>query len=177
MIDTLESNARRLVLTITVLLILMTLMPALGHCQEPHPAAPMATPSEFLLPDLRLELRRGTAAPYDGILFDAPTLVRWTNRVLWLENRLRLEHDLHLQLEAATRTSHEALVLQLTTSYERELTVNRALLEDTQEDLERARRRIATLERRPAHRAFSVGLGLGASLSLTAGFVGALLIR
>lgn len=144
---------------------------------EPHPAAPMTVPAEFTLPDVRLELRRGTAAPYDGILFDAPTLVRWVNRIQWLETRLRLEHTLHVSLEEATRQSYQELTTRLTESYEREIAESRRILVATQEALDRATQRITRLERRPPHRAFAIGASLGASVVLAAGITGAVLTR
>ena len=128
----------------------------------------MALPLELTLPDTRLELRRTAAAPFDGILFDAPTLVRWTARIRWLEARLRLEHDLHVELEDAARQSYQTLVTRLTTSYEREITEQRELIDEASTALERANRRIASLERRPPHRAFSIGMGLGAGLTMIA---------
>lgn len=142
---------------------------------EPHPAAPMRLPAELMLPDTRLELRRGTAAPFDGILFDAPTLVRWAARIQWLESRLQLEHDLHVSLEAAATQSYQELVARLTESYERELTIDRRLIDETQANLDRANRRIAELEKHPRHRAFAIGAGIGAGLTLAAGVVGAVL--
>lgn len=142
---------------------------------EPHPAAPMTVPAEFTLPDTRIELRRTTLAPFDGILFDAPTLVRWVNRIQWLETRLHLEHDLHVSLEDATRQSYQTLMTQLTESYEREIATDRRLIDETQETLERAQRRIAELERHPPHRAFAIGAGLGAGLVLAAGITGAVI--
>jgi len=142
---------------------------------EPHPSAPMTLPAEYTVPDTRLELRRGALAPFDGILFDPPTLVRWVNRIEWLQARLHLEHDLHVQLEEATRSSYQQLTAQLTDSYERELEADRRILEDTQAALDRAQRRITALERHPPHRAFAIGAGLGAGLVLSAGIVGAVL--
>ena len=43
-----------------------------------------------------------------------------------------------------------------------------ALVDEGQETIDRANRRIAALERRPPHRAFAIGMGLGAGLSLVA---------
>lgn len=139
---------------------------------EPHPGAPMTLPLELTLPDTRLELRRGTAAPYDGILFDAPTLVRWVDRIRWLETRLRLEHDLHVELETAATTSYQTLITRLTESYEREILGQREIINEAHAAIERGNRRIAALERRPPHRAFSIGMGLGAGLTLIAAGIG-----
>lgn len=142
---------------------------------EPHPAAPMQIPSELMLPDVRVALQPRALAPFEGILFDPPTLVRWTQRIQWLERRLELEHDLHVQLEDASRQSYQELTAQLTASYERELAADRQIIDETGAALERSRRRISELERRPPHRAFAIGMGLGAGLTITAGVLGAVL--
>lgn len=142
---------------------------------EPHPAAPMQIPSELMLPDVRVALQPRMLAPFEGILFDPPTLVRWAQRVEWLEHRLRLEHDLHVQLEEASRQSYQELTTQLTASYEREIATDRQIIAETQAALERAQRRVAELERRPPHRAFAIGMGVGAGLVLAATVTGAVL--
>lgn len=142
---------------------------------EPHPAVPMTLPAELTLPDVRVALQPRQLAPFEGILFDPGTLVRWTQRIEWLENRLHLEHELHVQLEDASRQSYQTLTTQLTESYEREISADREILSDTQAALERAQQRIAELERRPPHRAFAIGMGLGAGLTLGAGVLGAVL--
>ncbi len=144
---------------------------------EPHPAAPMQLPSELMLPDVRVALQPRALAPFEGILFDPPTLVRWAQRIEWLEHRLELEHTLHVQLEDASRASYQELTTQLTTSYERETSADRQIISETQAALDRAERRITELERHPPHRAFAIGAGLGAGLTLAAGVLGAVLVH
>jgi hypothetical protein len=139
---------------------------------EPHPAAPMQIPSELMLPDVRVALQPRALAPFEGVLFDPPTLVRWAQRIQWLEHRLELEHELHVQLEEATRASYQELTVQLTESYEREISTDRQIIDETQAALDRAHARLAELERRPPHRAFAIGTGFGAVMVLTAVIVG-----
>jgi len=139
---------------------------------EPHPGLPFVAPDIPPGDDVRVVLRARELAPFEGILFDATTLVRWTNRVRWLEQRLRLEHELHVSAEEAARAAYARELATVSASYEREAAYARGELDRTREDLAATRAHIARLERRPWYRSFGFGMGLGAGLVLTAGILG-----
>lgn len=139
---------------------------------DPHPGVPFAAPSIPPGPDNRVVLHARELAPFEGILFDPTTLVRWTNRILWLESRLHLEHELHVTSEDAARAAFDRQLSTVVASYEREAAWNRGEQERLTADLTATRAHVARLERRPWYRSFGFGMGLGAGLVLTAGILG-----
>ena len=125
---------------------------------DPHTGLPMAAPDIPPGPEVRVNLLEGVRAPFQGILFDPPTAVRWTNQILWLRQRLLMEHQLHLEIEAGMRQSYEAYVANATQSYQRELAVHATELERTRSDLAAANARLQHIQEHP-HRGFAIGFG------------------
>lgn len=142
--------------------------PAGTSLREPPLEPPDIPPG----PEVRLSLTRGTAAPFEGVLLDPATMVRWTNRILWLQNQLRAQYDAHLAFEEATRVSYERYSIAVEQSHFRETEWQNAERERLIQEAERLRTRITALERRPPHRAFAIGFGLGAGAILLSTLVG-----
>lgn len=139
---------------------------------DPHPGVPFTAPDIPPGNDVRVVVRLREPAPFEGILFDPQTLVRWTNRIQWLEQRLHLEHELHVTAEEAARAAFARQLQSTVASYEREREWSDGELARTREDLAASRAHVARLERRPWYRSFGFGMGLGAGLVLTAGILG-----
>lgn len=158
-----------------ILVLLLWILPAAALADDPHPGAPFTAPEIPPGDDVRVVLRAGERAQFEGVLFDGLTLTRWTNRVLWLEGRLQLEHEMHVAIEAAILAATERYELTLRQSFEREMGWLNAELDRTRTDLEAARQRAAALEERPWYRSFGFGMSLGAAVVIGGAVLGAVL--
>ncbi|HNC99648.1 MAG TPA: hypothetical protein PKW90_26200 [Myxococcota bacterium] len=82
----------------------------------PHPAAAQSRKVEDIPPgpDRIIPLKEGAVVPYEGLLFDPPTALRWGN---WLKQyKLRLAEDVELQRkigEADVRATERRMQLQI----------------------------------------------------------------
>jgi tetrahydromethanopterin S-methyltransferase subunit F len=71
--------------------------------------------------DVITALTEGARAPYTGMLLDTDTAIRWTNRLNWFRNELRLVMQTDAKILAAVRRSHETELRLVRESYEREI--------------------------------------------------------
>lgn len=149
---------------IRVLLCLM-LFSCSAAAQTPSPWRPLPLPPG---PDRAEPLRKGEAAPYDGVLFDLDTAKRWGGYLEQYQGRLLLErehHDKLLALELRKVQETQAL-----------------LLESKNKQLLRSLVRIQELEREamkpvPFYKSPLFGAALGVIVTLAGGATVILLTR
>lgn len=169
-----------LIRAVAMLIVLAAIFfPILAFAQpaEPHPGTPFTAPEIPPGDDVRVVVRAGERAPFEGVLFDGATLSRWTNRIQWLQQRLQLEHQMHLEIESAAAEATARYDLNVRQSFEREMNWLNAELDRTRQDLDTMRTRAQELEDRPWYRSFGFGLALGAGVVIGAGVVGAVLAK
>lgn len=71
--------------------------------------------------DIITAVVEGTRAPHGGMLLDTDTAIRWTNRLSWFRNELRLTLDRHARELAAIERSHARELRLIEESYTREV--------------------------------------------------------
>jgi hypothetical protein len=71
--------------------------------------------------DVITAVAEGSRAPHSGMLLDTDTAIRWTNRLSWFRNELRLVMRTDAEILAAVRRSHETELRLVRESYEREI--------------------------------------------------------
>lgn len=87
-----------------------------------HAAAQDAPPDIPPGDDVITALAQGDRAPHAGMLLDTDTAIRWTHRLSWYQNELRLTLRSSEAVLAAVRSSHETELRLARESYEREIT-------------------------------------------------------
>lgn len=164
----------RVLLTLLLVLGLPVVAQATDPAPDAHPGLPFDPPDIPEGEEVRLTLRQGAQAPFSGVLFDPPTLTRWTNKILWLQYRLTLEHELHVRTEDTLRASFDRYAATVEQSYARELQWNQTELTQCRTNLETSTRSLARATAHP-WRTFGAGMGIGATLILGAVITGAVL--
>lgn len=104
--------------------------------------------------DVIQPLSRGQAAPFQGMLLDTDTSIRWANRIRWYQGHTELLRLLQTELQVAT-SQHQARELQiLERSYDREI-------DGLRDDLRKQAEVFARQSDPPFYRTFSFGLVVG----------------
>lgn len=71
--------------------------------------------------DVITALSEGSRAPHSGMLLDTDTAIRWTNRLSWFRNELRLTLQTHARVLVAIERSHARELRLVEESYAREI--------------------------------------------------------
>jgi hypothetical protein len=94
------------------------------QAQEAAPGAAEAALEPPDIPpgdDVITAMAEGSRALHAGMLLDTDTAIRWTNRLSWFRNELRLVLRTDSEILSALRRSHETELRIVRTSYEREI--------------------------------------------------------
>lgn len=127
----------------------------------PQPAAAQEASSQAPEPpnvpegsDTITAVTQGDRAAYTGMLLDTNTAIRWTFRLQWFRNELRLTLNTHAHQLASIQASHEAEMLRIRESYEREISGLRA-------DLRTQAQTFVQSQSQPWFDTFSFGITVG----------------
>lgn len=101
------------------------------------PEVPSIPPGE----DVIEAVAEGDPAPFDGMLLDTDTAIRWTNALQWWPQTFQLRLDLFEDVLAETESSHQLRLRLVEDSYRREIAGLRGDLADLANDLAEARER------------------------------------
>ncbi len=144
---------------IAALLVAVLLTPvAHGQEKKEDPVAPELPPDIPPGEDVIEPLHRGEAAPFEGLLMDLDTSMRWANRLRWYRENTKLQLKLRDDTVAAVRASHQRELTLVTESYTREI-------EGCRGDLRQQAATFAAASDTPFYKTFSFGLVLGVILS------------
>jgi hypothetical protein len=139
--------------TIALLLALALVLASPLSAQEASNGAP--EPPE--IPpgsDVITPMTQGDRAPYTGMLLNTDTAIRWTMRLSWFRNELRLTLDGHTREIEAIQASHDRELARIRESYEREVTGLRADLREQATTFSRS-------QEQPWFNTFTFGLIVG----------------
>lgn len=143
-------------------------------------AAPAGAQELVLPPDLppgedRIEaLSAGGRAPFDGMLLDTDTAIRWTNRLLWWRETFQLRLREHGAILEALRGSHVTEMTLTRESYEREIT---ALRESLRSSTLRYEQELAERRNPPFWETWGFAFGMGAlAMGVVVGVIGGLIV-
>lgn len=144
---------------------------AQDDAEEPV-VAPDVPPGDDVIEHLALR----APAPFEGMLLDMDTSIRWTHRIEWYRAELLVQHRTRISLLAAERHSHEVELTLTRESYEREIT---GLRTDLREQAAAAAQALAQAREHPWYDTFSFGLTIGVLASallvgVTAGLLGSI---
>ena len=122
---------------ITAYAVLLASLPT-AYAQE------VPTPPDIPPGNDRIEhVEAGAAAPYEGMLLDMDTAIRWTNRLRWWPETYRLRLREAGELRVAEQGSYETRIRIVTESFTREIEGLRSDLREQaqryEEQLERLR--------------------------------------
>lgn len=143
-------------------------------------AAPASAQEALQPPDLppgedRIEaVTAASRAPYDGMLLDMDTAIRWTNRLTWYRETLQLRLREASEVLAAVRQSHETEITVLRESYVREI---EALRTDLRTQVLRYETELARHRDPPFYETWGFAFGMGAlAMGVVVGVIGGLII-
>ena len=88
-----------------------------GAAQEPSTTPPDIPPGE----DHIESVAQGGRSPFDGMVLDTDTAIRWTNRLRWYHEVLGLRLRQSAQAEAVVQESHARELRLVEASYAREI--------------------------------------------------------
>lgn len=122
-----------------------------AHAQAQEPVIPPG--------DDRIEhVVAGSRAPYDGMLLDTDTAIRWTNRITWLRETLRLRTEEHSRILAAIQASALRDQQILEQSYTRQI---EALRQDLRDAVTRYERELLRHRDPPFYETWGFAFGVG----------------
>lgn len=109
-----------------VLVAALLLMGHLPARAQTAPTAPSIPPGEDRIEHLRLS----APAPYEGMILDMDTSIRWTNRLRWYQYQLQLQVDQQSVMLNQSEESCQRRLHLIEESYSREVTGLRSDLRD-----------------------------------------------
>lgn len=116
----------------------------------------------------------GVRAPFDGMLLDTDTAIRWTNRLLWWRETFQLRLHEHAAVLEALRRSHDTELTVVRESYEREIV---GLREDLRASTLRYEAELAERRNPPFWETWGFAFGMGAlAMGVIVGVIGGLIV-
>lgn len=148
----------------------LPLLLLLAACPAWAQVAPAIPPG-----DDRIEhVTSGARAPYEGMLLDLDTAIRWTNRLTWWQQTYELRLRTDAEVLEATRASHATELRLVTESFEREIDHLRTSL---REAVLRYEAELARYRSPPFYETWGFAFGVGALLmGAVVGLVGGLVV-
>lgn len=138
-----------------LLVVMLCLLPATAHAQDEETRSPPPFPPGE---DVITALEANERAPHAGMLLDTNTAIRWTNRLAWFQNELRLVTRSDSDILAAVRRSHQTELDIASSSYTREI-------DGLRQDLREQAQAFARSQDQPFFDTFTFGLIVGVVVS------------
>ena len=141
--------------------ILLCALPAAAAAQE------VPTPPEIPPGADRIEtMIAGRPAPFNGMLLDTDTAIRWTNRLLWWRETYRLQLRSDAEIRTALSRSRETELTIVQESYTREIDALRATVREL---TARYERQLQSYRSPPFYAQWGFAFGLGATVVAVVG--------